>query len=59
VANAESKRLYLALAVWAGVFILGLALARAGMLDAPLESLAVSFVLGVAAIFVFFRPSKA
>ena len=59
MANAESKRLYLALAVWAGVFLLGLVLARAGVLDAPPESMAVSFVLGLAAIFVFFRPSKA
>jgi len=59
VANAESKRLYLALAVWVGVFLLGLGLARAGVLNAPWESMTVSFVLGLVAIFVFFRPSKA
>jgi hypothetical protein len=58
VADAESKRLYLALGVWAGLFVLGLALALAGVLAVPLESMLVSFVLGVAAIFVFFRPSK-
>ena len=58
MANAESKRLYLALAVWAGVFLLGLALARAGVLNASAEYMAVSFVLGLAAIFVFFRPAK-
>ena len=59
MANAESKRLYLALGVWVGVFLLGLALARAGVLAVAPESMAVSFILGVAAIFVFFRPSKA
>jgi hypothetical protein len=59
VANAETKRLYLALAVWAGLFALGLGLARAGVLAASAESLAVSFVLGVAAILVFFRPTRA
>ena len=59
MANAESKRLYLALAVWVGVFLVGLVLSRAGLLAVPLESMAVSFILGVAAIFVFFRPSKA
>jgi hypothetical protein len=57
VANAESKRLYLALAVWVGVFLLGLA--RAGVLAASWDSMTVSFVLGLVAIFVFFRPSKA
>ena len=56
--DAESKRLYLALAVWAGLFVLGLALALAGVLAVPLESMLVSFVLGVVAVFVFFRPSK-
>jgi len=59
VADAESKRFYLALAVWAGVFLLGLALARAGVLDVSAESMAVSFVLGLAAIYVFFRPPQA
>jgi hypothetical protein len=59
VANAESRRLYLALAVWGGVFLLGLGLARAGVLSASAEYMAVSFVLGLAAIFVFFRPPKA
>jgi len=59
VANAESKRFHLALAVWGGLFLLGLGLARAGALDVPLESLVVSFVLGLAAIFVFFRPPRA
>jgi hypothetical protein len=57
VANAGSKRLYLALAVWGVIFLLGLGLARAGVLAASVESMAVSFVLGVAAIYVFFRPS--
>lgn len=59
MADAESKRFYLALAVWGVFFLLGLGLRWAGVLDAPLESLAVSFVLGLAAIFVFFRPPKA
>jgi len=59
VANAESKRLYLALAVWVGLFLLGLGLARAGVLNASWESMTVSFALGLVAIFVFFRPSKA
>jgi hypothetical protein len=59
VANAESKRLYLGLAVWVGVFLIGLALALAGVLAASIESMVVSFVLGLVAIFVFFRPSKA
>jgi hypothetical protein len=59
VADAESKRFYLALAVWVGVFLLGLALTLAGVLAASLEYVVVSFVLGVAAIFVFFRPPKA
>ena len=58
MADAESKRLYLALAVWVGVFLLGLTLALAGMLAVPLESMTISFVLGLVAIFVFFRPSK-
>jgi hypothetical protein len=56
VANAESKRLYLAFLIWVGVFLSGLALARAGVLNVSVESMAVSFVLGLAAIFVFFRP---
>lgn len=55
MANAESKRLYTALAVWALVFIVGLGLARAGVLAASWESMTVSFVLGVVAVFVFFR----
>jgi hypothetical protein len=58
VANAESRRLYLALAVWVVVFLLGLGLARAGVLNASVESMAVSFMLGLAAIFVFFRPTR-
>jgi len=57
VANADSKRLYLAAAVWVGVFLLGLALSRAGVLKASVEYMVVSFVLGLVAIFVFFRPS--
>ena len=59
MANAESRRLYLALAVWVVVFLLGLGLARAGVLNASVESMAVSFMLGLAAIFVFFRPTRA
>jgi len=58
MANAESKRLYLAFAVWVGIFLLGLALARAGVLGVSAESMAVSFVLGLVAIFVFFRPQQ-
>jgi hypothetical protein len=57
VAGAESKRFYLALAVWVGVFLLGLALARAGVINASAEYMVVSFVLGLAAVFVFFRPA--
>ena len=57
MANADSKRLYLAAAVWVALFLLGLALSRAGVLNASWESMTVSFVLGLVAIFVFFRPS--
>jgi hypothetical protein len=56
MADANSKRFRLAVAVWVGVFLLGLALARAGVLGASAESMAVSFVLGLVALFVFFRP---
>jgi hypothetical protein len=56
MANAESKRLYLALSVWVVIFLVGLALVRAGVLDASVEYMAVSFVLGLVAVFVFFRP---
>jgi hypothetical protein len=56
MADAESRRLYLALLVWVGVFLVGLALARAGVLGATTEYLTVSFVLGLVAIYVFFRP---
>jgi hypothetical protein len=56
LANAESKRLYLALFVWVVIFLVGLALVRAGVLDASVEYMAVSFVLGLVAVFVFFRP---
>ena len=59
MADAESKRRYLAVAVWVFVFLAGLALARAGVLNASVEYMAVSFVLGLAAIFVFFRPGGA
>lgn len=55
MASDESKRLYTALAVWVVVFLLGLALARAGVLDASWESMTVSFLLGLVAVFVFFR----
>lgn len=58
MANAESKRLYLAFLFWGVLFLAGLALARAGVLGASWESLTVSFVLGLAAIYVFFRPSR-
>lgn len=58
MASADSKRHYLAAAVWAALFLLGLALARAGVLNASVEYMAVSFVLGLAAIFVFFRPPR-
>ncbi|HEX8351523.1 MAG TPA: hypothetical protein VF611_01260 [Pyrinomonadaceae bacterium] len=57
MANAESRRLYLAFLIWAAVFMLGLALARAGVIGASAESMAVSFVLGLVAIYVFFRPA--
>jgi hypothetical protein len=56
VADAESKRLYLAFLVWGVLFLAGLWLARAGVLEASWESMTVSFVLGLAAIYVFFRP---
>ncbi len=59
MANAESKRLYLALLVWVVIFLAGLALSRAGILNAAVESMVVSFVLGLVAIFVFFRPGGA
>ena len=58
MANAESKRLYLALAVWGVLFLAGLGLARAGVLAASWESMTVSFVLGLVAIYVFFRPAR-
>ena len=57
MANAESKRPYPALAVWVGLFLLGLGLSRAGVLNASWESMTVSFVIGLVGIFVFFRPS--
>lgn len=56
MANAESKRLYLALFVWVVIFLVGLALIGAGVLDASVEYMIVSFVLGLVAVFVFFRP---
>ena len=55
MAGDDSKRLYLALAVWVGALIAGLALTRAGVLEATTEAIAFSFVLGLVAIFVFFR----
>jgi hypothetical protein len=57
MAGAESKRFYLALAVWTCAFLAGAALAYAGVLGASPEAMAFSFVMGLAAIFVFFRPA--
>ena len=59
MADAESKHFYLALLVWSGAFLLGLALRYAGVLDAPPEYMAFSFVIGLVAVFVFFRPPRA
>ena len=59
MANAETKRFYLALLIWTCAFLLGAALARAGVLNASVAAMAFSFVLGLAAIFVFFRPPRA
>ena len=58
MADADSKRHYLAAAVWGALFLVGLALARAGVLNASAEYLTVSFVLGLVAIFVFFHPPR-
>ena len=56
MADKETKRFYLALLLWVGAFLLGLALTSAGVLRASTGALTLSFVLGVFAIFVFFRP---
>ena len=59
MAVSDSKRLRLALLIWTAVFLVGLGLARAGVISASAEYMAVSFVIGLAAIFVFFRPPGA
>ena len=58
MANPETKRFYMALVVWTCAFIAGAALARAGLVGTTLEALAFSFILGLLAIFVFFRPPR-
>ena len=58
MADADSKRFYLALLIWVGAFLLGLALRYAGVHNATVEAMAFSFILGLAAIFAFFRPSR-
>jgi len=58
MASAESKRFRLALLVWTCAFVAGGTLAYAGVLGARLEAMAFSFVLGLAAIYVFFRPAS-
>ena len=56
MSNAESNRFYLAFLIWVVVFLVGLALSLAGVLNASVAYMVVSFVLGLVAIYVFFRP---
>jgi len=56
MAERELKRFYLALAFWVVAFLAGLALTSAGVLQASAGALTLSFVLGLFAIYVFFRP---
>lgn len=59
MADGELRRFYLALALWVGAFLLGLALNGAGVIRASTEALVFSFVMGLVAVFVFFRPPRA
>ncbi len=56
MADGEKRRFRLALLLWACAFLAGLALSSAGVVRASAQALAFSFALGVAAIYVFFRP---
>lgn len=59
MADAESRQFYLLLLIWCCAFVAGAALVHAGVLKASPWALAFSFVLGLVAIFVFFRPTRA
>ena len=55
MANHESRPLYVALSIWTGLFVLGLALLGAGVLHGPLKSMVALFLVGVGVIFIHFR----
>jgi hypothetical protein len=59
MAGEEWGRFYLSLLVWCCAFVAGGALTYAGVLEASPSALAFSFVLGLVAVFVFFRPPRA
>jgi hypothetical protein len=58
VANHESKALYVALSVWTGLFVLGLALKGAGVLHGQLKYTVFSYLLVTGMIFLHFRGPK-
>ena len=51
----NARAFYVALAIWTGLFVLGLALKGAGVLHGELKYMVFAFLLGAGFIFRTFR----
>ena len=55
MAGYNARAFYVALSIWVGLFVLGLALRGAGVLHGQLKYMVFAFLLGAGVIVLHFR----